>query len=238
MNNTNNLWKFEKDLQEGKRAEKEVLQLISRTNKDSVIGSTHITDVALDKQGIDCYITGSDGSVYSADVKSYTFDINVAENRGWFNQGQVLCLETAGGPRSACFSEHWKPTDLVLYFWTGMHPKKIGLDKFQKYLNKGYTSHLIFEYSYAHFLTEDADMIASNNRGTKVMGNNSSRGSFLNITVETLLKLRTNWVQSGGKANPFVDQFNNELFDLYGLQFFQQIPAWDSLDRRPQRVLR
>jgi hypothetical protein len=52
---------------------KEVLKLISRTNKDSVIGSTHITDVALDKQGIDCYITGSGGSVYSADVKSYTF---------------------------------------------------------------------------------------------------------------------------------------------------------------------
>jgi hypothetical protein len=136
VNNTNNLWKFEKDLQEGKRAEKEVLQLISRTNKDSVIGSTHVTDVALDKQGIDCYITGSDGSVFSADVKSYNFNIYQAESRGWFRDGQVLCLEVAGGPQSACFSEHWKPTNLVLYFWAGMNPKKIGLDKFQKYLKQ------------------------------------------------------------------------------------------------------
>jgi hypothetical protein len=237
VNNTNNLWKFQKDLQEGKRAEKEVLKLISRTNKDSVIGSTHITDVALDKQGIDCYITGSDGSVYSADVKSYTFQIHVAENRGWFNQGQVLCLEVAGGPQSACFSEHWKPTDLVLYFWAGMNPKKIGLDKFQKYLNKGYTSHLIFEYSFAHYLTENSDEIASNFRGAKLLGNNYSKGSFLNITVETLLEIRKNWIKAGGCYNPFVDSFNQDHFNLYNLQFFQQFSACDSLDRRPQRVL-
>jgi hypothetical protein len=227
VNNTNNLWKFEKDLQEGKRAEKEVLQLISRTNKDSVIGSTHITDVALDKQGIDCYITGSDGSVYSADVKSYNFNIYQAESRGWFRDGQVLCLEVAGGPQSACFSEHWKPTNLVLYFWAGMNPKKIGLDKFQKYLNKGYTSHLIFEYKFAHYLTEQTDMIASNFRGAKVLGNNYSKGSFLNITVETLLEIRKNWIKAGGKVNHFVDSFNNELFDLYNLQFFQQFSACD-----------
>jgi len=233
----NNIYQFQKDLQEGKRAEKEVLQLLSRTNKETTIGNNQVTEVWLDKQGIDCYLTGSDNQIYSADVKTYQFDISHAEKKGWFYEGQVLCLETAGGPESACFSEHWKPTDLVLYYWAGMNPKKIGLDKFQKYLNKGYTSHLIFEYSFAHFLTEDADMIASNNRGAKVMGNNWSRGSFLNITVETLLKIRRNWIQSGGKVNPFVDQFNNELFDLYGLQFFQQFSAHDSLDRRPQRVL-
>jgi hypothetical protein len=102
VNNTNNLWKFQKDLQEGKRAEKEVLKLISRTNKDSVIGSTHVTDVALDKQGIDCYITGSDGSVYSADVKSYNFNIYQAESRGWFRSGSG----------SLSRSSRWTPVSL------------------------------------------------------------------------------------------------------------------------------
>ena len=232
-----NIYQFEKDLLEGKRAEKEVLKIISRTNPTTTTGTSHVTDMAIDRQGIDCYITGSDNQVYTADVKTYQFDISHAEKKGWFREGQVLCLETAGGPQSACFSEHWKPTNLVLYYWAGMNPKKIGLDKFQRYLNKGYTSHLIFEYSFAHFLTEDADFIAQKHKGAKVLGNNRSSGSFLNITVETLLKIRNTWIDSGGKVNPFVDRFNKELFDLYGLHYIQPTPAHDSLDRRPQRVL-
>ena len=232
-----NIYQFEKDLLEGKRAEKEVLKIISRTNPTTTIGTSHVTDMAIDRQGIDCYITGSDNQVYTADVKTYQFDISHAEKKGWFREGQVLCLETAGGPQSACFSEHWKPTNLVLYYWAGMNPKKIGLDKFQRYLNKGYTSHLIFEYSFAHFLTEDADFIAQKHKGAKVLGNNRSSGSFLNITVETLLKIRNTWIDSGGKVNPFVDRFNKELFDLYGLHYIQPAPAHDPLDRRAQRVL-
>ena len=232
----NNIYQFQKDLQEGKRAEADVLKIISKTNKASTIGSNQVTEVWLDKQGIDCYLTGSGAEVYSADVKTYQFDINYAESKGWFRQGQVLCLETAGGPQSACFSENDKPVDLVLYYWAGMNPKKIGLDKFQRYLNKGYISHLVFEYKFAHFLTEEADIIAETYQGAKVLGNNKSKGSFLNITLSTLLNVRNQWIQAGGKANPFVDKFNGELFDLYELNY-QPYQAPVSIDRRPQRVL-
>jgi hypothetical protein len=120
-----------------------------------------------------------------------------------------------------------------------MNPKKIGLDKFQKYLNKGYTSHHnIRIFKFAHYLTEQADMIASNFRGAKLLGNNYSKGSFLNITVETLLEIRKNWIKAGGNViTNLLTALINDHFNLYNLQFFQQFSACDSLDRRPQRVL-
>ena len=210
---------FEKDLKQGKLAEQEVLQLISKTNKSSVNCTSRITDIDLDKKGIDCFISTSSDEVYSADVKTYTFGINVAESKGWFRDGQVLCLEIVGGPESACFSNSLKKTDLVLYYWSGMYPSRIGLDQFENYLKKGYTSHVLFEYSFAHFLVQHNDFISKEFTGAKVLRNNFSSGSFLNITVQSLLNIRRSWIRAGGASNAFVDQFNEEHFDLYGLKY-------------------
>jgi hypothetical protein len=163
-------------LETAKKDEHEAMRLFVEKNNDCA-GFVPNDDLELDKKGIDGWVVGKNGKRLAVQVKTYTFAEQYAINKGWWNAGQVACVELSGGVASACFLKECL-ADLVIFYYPGVESK-------------------CFHKIYAIEAEVVVQFAKDWDKGVDTPGrfcyNNRSKGSFVTVTLEDLAEYRAQY---------------------------------------------
>jgi len=137
-------------------------------------------DLDLDMIGIDGWLIAKNNKKISAQVKTYKFKEDYAIKKGWWDEGQVACVEITGGPKSSCFLKNFQ-SDLTIFYYPGVKSKKY---------------HTIYPFE-SEVIIDFASKWKSNCYAPgRLCKNIRSRGSFVTVTLEKLEEYRINYFRS------------------------------------------
>ena len=151
-------------------------------------------DVTLDKLGVDAWIYSEESGVEAAQVKTYKFDEDYAVSKGWWDRGQVACIELSGGTQSACFLKQCE-ADQVIFYYPGVTPES----KWCRLLV--IEAEVVISLAKTHWANRNLPKFKQQPVPGWYRNNNRSKGSFVVITLDDLKAYRKAFYEHHG-LNP------------------------------------
>jgi len=179
---------FTDDLKDAKQDEQHALNFVQKLEGIEWFAST----TEEDKKGIDAHCTDQNGRRFTVDVKTYAFDWEHIQNKGWWAKRQQVVIEVTGGHSSATFQGE-EGADYILYHYRCMNPYVVGLEQTRELMRKGFVTHLWMDRAFCSWLVNNWEEYYVSHR-IRFVNNTQSNGSMLLIGVEDIKRLQ--WTYS------------------------------------------